>query len=56
MPNVLQFSKPKNGKFLTVDTNILTLVENVCSSGAAVNWPVTGRNGKVFRLVIVEWD
>jgi hypothetical protein len=62
MPNVLQVSVPdtkcpavfkaKYGTFLTVDTNILTLVENVCSSRTAINWPVTGR--KVCRLVMVE--
>jgi NhaP-type Na+/H+ or K+/H+ antiporter len=27
--------------FLTMDTNILTLAENICSSRTAINWPIT---------------
>ena len=31
----------KNVTFLTMDTNILTLAENICSSRTTVNWPIT---------------
>jgi hypothetical protein len=39
-PAVFKVRK-KNVTFLTMDTNILTLAENIRSSRTAVNWPIT---------------